>query len=627
MSIIFGTCKPRGEQTAQQEMQRLATPTNRYAADGTFIAVRGQIGMGFQPYHTHARSQVENQPVVDASGNMLVFDGRLDNWEDLRRTLDIRDHDIPDSTIVLAAFLHWGEHCFHKLIGDWALVLWSAADHLIYLARDHAGTRTLYFKNDDGILRWSTYLDTFFVGGETYSVDEDYAARYLCCQPVFDFTPYGGIRAVPPAHYLVVQGERITRQRHWDWIAKERILYKSEEEYGEHFLALLRQSVERRDGPGAPIVAQLSGGMDSSSIVCTSDHIRSARGASSTDLIDTVSYYDDTEPNWDETPYFLKVEAERHKVGIHIATSFLDRTFEWTDSSRGHYLLPGPDSSSLDQEKKINEALGPKNYRVVISGIGGDEVLGGVPTALPELADHLTSWNFSQLFSQAKEWCLVDRRPMIHMLLETIAFTASLSHQPYPDKKKLPPWIKPHLQNRCTQERQSIRTDVKQRRVLPSAISNGLNWWSVMETLPHVHPAIFTRYEHRYPYLDRDLVDFLFRVPRQQIIRPGRRRYLMRRALVGIVPTEILERRRKAFLVRGPLAVLQKSERTIRALFSNLLAADRGFIDPGQLRSAFDLTICNGDPKWTRPILMTIAFELWLRSGARALQGYKSRIF
>jgi asparagine synthetase B (glutamine-hydrolysing) len=78
-----------------------------------------------------------------------------------------------------------------------------------------------------------------------------------------------------------------------------------------------------------------------------------------------------------------------------------------------------------------------------------------------------------------------------------------------------------------------------------------------METLPHLFPQILSRLEYRYPFLDKDLVSFLFSIPREQIVRPGRRRSLMRRALVGIVPDGILERRRKAFQLRAPLAALQ----------------------------------------------------------------------
>ena len=143
MSIIFGTRKSPEAIVTRQEMLYLASATERYAPDGTSIATHGHIGMGFQPYHTHERSNLESQPVKDALGNMLSLDGRIDNHAELRDLLDIREKDAPDSLITLTAFLRWGGACFSRFIGDWAIVIWSVSNRQIYLARDHAGTRTL----------------------------------------------------------------------------------------------------------------------------------------------------------------------------------------------------------------------------------------------------------------------------------------------------------------------------------------------------------------------------------------------------------------------------------------------------------------------------------------------------
>ena len=76
-------------------------------------------------------------------------------------------------------------------------------------------------------------------------------------------------------------------------------------------------------------------------------------------------------------------------------------------------------------------------------------------------------------------------------------------------------------------------------------------------------PPSIIRREYRYPYLDWDLVEFLLCVPREQLVRPGRRRYMMRNALKGIVPAEVLERRRKAFITRSPLLALQSARERI----------------------------------------------------------------
>ena len=133
-----------------------------------------------------------------------------------------------------------------------------------------------------------------------------------------------------------------------------------------------------------------------------------------------------------------------------------------------------------------------------------------------------------------------------------------------------------------------------------------------METLPHLFPQLLSRIEYRYPFLDRDLVEFLFSIPPEQLLRPGRRRSLMRRALVDIVPHEILERRRKAFQLRAPLSALQQAYPKLLKLFADAAIASAGFVDIAQLRRSLK-AIAEGDPKWRQAMLKTIALELWMK--------------
>lgn len=611
MSVIFGICKPHGETAKRTELLELAASTERYAPDGTFVHAQSRIGMGFQPYHTTERSRMESQPVVDERGNMLVLDGRVDNYRDLCREFCRTAFNTPDSQLVLAAFLRWGEACFSRLIGDWSIALWSAIDESLYLARDHAGTRTLYFQNSGGRVFWATYLEQFHAIGATGNLDEEYAASYLAAQPMGILTPYAGVRAVPPAHYLVVKNGKLRSIPHWQWMTGERVRYKSDEDYERHFLSLFRTSVERRTGPGALILAQLSGGMDSTSIVCMSDSINRSR-TPATELLDTISYYDDSEPSGNERPYFSITEARRGKVGIHIETSYADRTLEPPDLSRGMYLFPSADSRSIDHETDFERHLGSKGYRVILSGLGGDELLGGVPTPSPELGDYLVAGELKLLLTRATAWCVANRNSIWQELFSTAKFAADLYRHPHIDQKTVPPWMTPRLRRLCVEVGRRDFGDKRRWGLPPSAIANGQCWWSILETLPHLVPDFLFRPEYRYPYLDRGLVDFLFRVPREQLVRPGRRRSLMRRALKGIVPTEVLERRRKAFYITGPLAWMRANKEQIEAMFANSWVAEYGFIEPKALRTALETTVRGVDFKWRRPLMQTISLELWL---------------
>lgn len=147
-----------------------------------------------------------------------------------------------------------------------------------------------------------------------------------------------------------------------------------------------------------------------------------------------------------------------------------------------------------------------------------------------------------------------------------------------------------------------------------------------METLPHLSPQILFRPEYRYPFLDKDLVTYLFSIPPDQILRPGRRRSLMRRALGHIIPHEVLERRRKAFQLRAPLLALMQAHARVEETFITSLLGDAGFIDLEQFRISLNDT-ARGDPRWRQALFKTIALELWLKSIAEsksnALSGLK----
>lgn len=410
MSTQFGIWRPGGGAVEEPELVELGEKTAHLAPDGISRVCRRNIGMGFQPFHTHERSKLDTQPLHMANGNMVTLDGRIDNHQELLEELEIADRNTADSVVIAAALRRWGADAFRRFVGDWAVAFWCDAERALYLARDHAGTRTLYFETASECVLWSTSLDTFFAHGETRKIEEAYVARYLACLPMRDLTPYRGIRAVPAAHYIVLNERGVARRPHWQWMAKEGIAYSSDTEYEEHFYALFRQSVERRTGPGAPILAELSGGMDSSSIVCVSDRMRSERGAQPRELLDTISYFDDAEPNWDERPYFSIVEARRGKTGVHLNLRIEERTFEAPAAALGRVRrLPGIDRYAAGREMRFEDAVGGRNYRVILSGIGGDELLGGVPTPMPELADLIVSCRFRKLASRAFGFCLTER--------------------------------------------------------------------------------------------------------------------------------------------------------------------------------------------------------------------------
>jgi asparagine synthase (glutamine-hydrolysing) len=612
MSIILGLLKERGALVREPELGCLSTATKRYSTGPDEAYACCRLGMVLQPYASHTRSRMDNRPVVDRQGNVISFDGRLDNYEELAGILGVETSITSDSQIVLEAFQYWGEHCFCRLTGDWALALWAEKDQALFLARDHAGTRTLYFRHQQNQTMWSTHLDTFLTAGSDLRLSPDYVACYLACRSIRDLTPWQGVRSVRPAHFHAIRDGMVSQYAHWSPVVTSAIRYKNDSQYEEHFLHLFGQSVARRTGPGAPILAQLSGGMDSTSIVCMSDCLRRTANPEA-EILDTVSFYDDSEASLNERPYFSIVEAKRGKTGTHIDTAFSQRTFDpHDDASYGAYMTPGADSFSLCQERRFYDLVWHRGYRSILSGIGGDEVLGGVPNPLPELADYLVTGKAGTLLRQSVAWSLVDRTPLLKTLYDAARYTVQL-YEGVPSKIKIPPWVTTQLRKRAQEidlENTAYFTTIM---MTPHRVDNDMAWWSIMESLPHLRPQLIVRPEYRYPLLDKDLVNYVFAIPREQVLRPGRRRSLMRRALRGIVPFEILERRRKAFQLRAPLSAIQKANSKLEHLFADSAIAKAGFVDIHALRLSLEAT-ARGDAEWRQPLLKTIALELWLRA-------------
>jgi asparagine synthase (glutamine-hydrolysing) len=613
MSAIVGILKEPGVQVTEAEIKRLLEPTAQYAVGPSAVYVRNRIGVGFQPHPTHERSALETGPVFDSYRSVICFDGRIDNHEELSEALGPERTGSSDSKIVLAAFRRWGAECFARLCGDWAVSLWSEREQTLYLARDHAGTRTLYYCRQNGAILWSTHLDALLHTGAEIKLSESYMARYLTGSLIGDWTPYEAIRTVLPAHYHTFQDDVDFAHAHWSPATSVIVQHNNDGEYEQQFLSLFLQAVERRTGPGAPILAELSGGMDSTSIVCASDYLRRRRD-SAAELLDTVSYYDDSESSLDERRYFAITEERRGKAGVHLEMAFSDRTFSPHTGTDGVYPLPGSDSLSIVRERSFHESVWKRGYHSILSGIGGDELLGGVPDPYPELSGYLMCGSLQKLWKQGVAWSLVDREPLLWTLAHTVRYTAEVyTRSVYASTS--PQWLGRRLRGFTNSDARTWKEMFLRRKNSPRELDNERTWWAVMETLPHLFPRLLSRPEYRYPYLDKDLVNFLHGVPVDQLRRPGRRRSLMRRALVGVVPEEILERRRKAFQLGGPMRALRENEQALDALFAESICADLDFIEMKLFNGALDRARAGDATEW-QLVLRVIALELWLRSSS-----------
>lgn len=612
MSVQFGKWNFGGgvaEAGYLDHVRRILAP---YGPDGNRSYSDANIRILYHSFHTTKESQSETQPYIAKSGVVVTWDGRLDNRAKLLSELkDLRSADATDVCIVAAALDRWGREGLAELVGDWAISVWNPKEQTLLLATDFLGSRHLYYSLDESQITWSTLLDPLVLcGGKYFAIEEEYVAGWLSFFPAAHLTPYVGIHAVAPSSYVLVRNRKVSATVYWDFDPGKQIRYRHDTEYEDHFRTVFTQSVQRRLRSPAPVLAELSGGMDSSSIVCVADAIL-AQGNAPTPRLDTVSYYDDHESNWNERPYFRRVEEKRGRPGYHIDVGNRNQlNFKFNDAR--FVSTPGAHRCVSKAAKAFAGRMNSGGYRVLLSGIGGDEVTGGVPTPIPELGDLLARARFRTLAHQLKSWALSKRKPWFHLLFETGRCFFPPAFVGGPDRQRAAPWLVPDFAHRNRQALHGYGTRRQLLGPLPSFQENLSTLDALRRQMACSSHSLEPVYENRFPYLDRDFLEFMYAIPREQILRPYQRRSLMRRSLRGIVPDEILNRKRKAFVARGPLDAASAEWNTLLEPTQEMVGSTRGFVN----EKAFLETLRqmrNGREVRVIKVMRTLAFECWLQ--------------
>jgi len=545
----------------------------------------------------------------------LLWDGRLDNRNEIVSELDGRVSSTSgDPEIVAAAYGRWQTDSFHKLIGDWSLTIWNPRARSLILAKDPIGLRALFYYHTETGLRWSSSLDLLVADARgALELDFEYLAGWLAFFPEPRLTPYRAIRAVPPSSFVRFEQSRTSIAKYWDFDSNQQIRYANAFDYEEHFREVLSNAVRRRLRSEKPLLAELSGGMDSSSVVSLADAmLKHEQGLAP--RLDTLSYYDDAEPHWNELPYLSKVEERRGRTGHRIQVDCADDL----SAILGHATFtaaPSECGKGSARNREVERLIATGGYGGILSGTGGDEFTGGVPTAVPELANLLTEFRLVAFAGRLKTWALSQKKTWFQLLWES--FRAFLPNRLLPTwpSQRPPRWLVPRFARDHASALAGYDVRLKFFGPRPSFQENlsalqGLRRYVACSVISPRGGC-----ERRYPYLDRDLLEFLFALPREELIEPGRRRSLMRRALAGIVPDEILTRKRKAYVSRGPRVAIAKRWAELLPLTVNMTAESLGIVSAERFVSVLE-ELRLGKEAPLVPVLRTLVLERWLRNRA-----------
>ena len=604
MHIQFGLWNFDGQPVAPEHIARVKSIATEASTQG-----RGEFSdTELYLLHLHEKDESDpDQPFRTGSGSLILWDGRLDNKAELVDAMGgALSRQAADVHIVAAAYQLWGTKAFSKFVGDWALSVWNSTERTLVLAKDFLGARHLYYSIQYNSVSWSNILDPLVLGrGQSSALSEEYIAGWFCRFPASHLTPYCDIQAVPPSSYVSFCNGRVTARTHWTFDRAKTVFYKNAVKYEEHFRELFEKSVRRRLRSSSPVLAELSGGMDSSSIVCMADRVLS-RGMAETPRLDTVSYYDDAEPNWDESAYFKVVERRRGRTGLHLPMNFR-KNLRPTFPPDCFAATPGS-GSGFDENDPYLAYLRSGQYKVLLQGFGGDEVLGGIPAPALDLADLLVCGRIFAFGRSLLAWALAGRTSVIALLAGTARELSPISRASAMSSSV--PWLRTDFVRRNRNALQGYEPS-SGLATHPCLRANLFALDGLRRHLSCLTPAGNRGLERRYAYLDRDLLEFLYAIPREQLAGPGQRRSLMRRALRGLVPSEILDRKRKAFISRAPIVALQKELDGLLLETNEMLSSDLGIVDRQKFQQHLKQAAA-GQPVLVVPLLRTLLVEAWL---------------
>ena len=600
-----------GRPVSRELLATISQCTAAYGRDGEVTYRDGPVAMLYRPFHTTAESRLEQQPYSFGEDCVMTFDGRLDNRDDLLHALASPPNgSLTDVAIVAAAFECWGTDAFAKLIGDWALSIWNARGRELLLARDFVGIKHLYYYIASNVAVWCSHLEPLARCGDQFSVCDEYVAGYLALWPDAELTPYCGIKCVGPGKWVRLSDRRATSRQYWRSSARREIRYSTDAQYEEHFRYLFRQSVRRRLRTDSPVLAELSGGLDSSAIVCMADDIRSREGQQ-IPRVKTLSYYDVNEPSEDDHVYFEKVEKKRGSVGFHIDLGSSRTTLALEGNSSP--VVPGFELAT-DLRAARSKIVHSQGFRVTLAGVGGDELLGQALDPRVQLADLLITGRLRKLASQLTQWSLLARRPWIQLLLQSLALLLpSTFRSRLTAAARVDPWINKRFAREYKIGIRQLGIDCPSPLWLPSHRDHAQTLTFLARRMNYLAP---TYEEKRYPYMDRDLVEFLISIPTEQLLRPGDRRSLMRRALKDLVPLEVLNRRTKAGAARSYSVFLEDSWKVLEVVLTSLLSEQAGYLNQAQFRKVLVAMKAGQLSPYFVRVIKGLSLEMWLRATA-----------
>lgn len=524
--------------------------------DGIAHWFAGYVALGHCQMHTTAESLEERQPLASQDRQrILVMDGYLANYAELRASLlqrGARLRDRSDAELVLHAYEAWGEDCPRHIDGEYAFVIWDAARQTLFCARDHQGLRPLFYHWDGTtFIAASDFAAVLAALPQAPPLNRGYLAEITGCRWYsLDETLYSGILRVPAAGGVAVEGGRVRPFRYWRLPTEVVNHGKSDADWIAEYRAMLADCVREASRSHRPVAFDISGGLDSSSLAAL------AAGLSQDGKLPApgIRGYSLASPPGSRADEIAYARAVARHIGMTLdeVPLFLPG-LAWFESQaardRDMPIYPnGAMAIDLDRAKA--------NYgcRVSIGGNGGDQWLDGTGHAAAEAIAGLRMGDLQAALQD--DLARLGRRQAVHRLLRfgikdalpgplqaaMCGFRAAWNMPDSSAEYWLSESARAELYRRGALYRQRLPAAAMPRAKLAMQESAYLALALDLLARQNAQCGI----EARSPMLSRRFVEFSATSPDRLKQRGGINKYIHRRAMAGILPGNVLERRSKA---------------------------------------------------------------------------------
>lgn len=588
--------------------------------DGEGFHIEPGAGIGFRRLSI-IDLKSGDQPLPNETGTLhLVCNGEIYNYIELRKTLISKGHAFKsksDAEVIVHLYEEYGPECLNHLRGMFAFALWDAEEQQLFLARDRLGIKPLYYAvSETGSLYFASEQKATLAAN---AVRRDVSARAFEDLFTFGFilspkTLFENIHMLEPGHFLLFKHGEYAVKQYWDlsFPPNHQRPHMSENDWAKKLHEKLKEVISLHLRSDVPVGAWLSAGIDSSSVVCLMDSL-------SRTPVHTFSLTFADYPHFDEMTTQKVLDQFPGYGFTNERIAIKEKHFDLI--LKGMWHLENPTSSANHVIQMELARVSAKNFKVVLTGEGADEIFGGYPWYL-----------FNTLFRPFAVFPGAIRKLIFDITGNSVKrpWTGSVFNAPYPmdlnryarllgsfgidgiiDKLFTDRWHmsiarSPNNYANLSNSGQSKRWQdfekiqyMETKTRLPNYIIRGLDKASMAHSL-----------EARVPFLDHELVELCTQIPPSLKLKYFKEKYIFRKAMAADLPREINKRKKRGLIAPGGPWLRGKLPEFVRYLLSEPQLRKKGYFDP-----AFVSRILNrhrsGRHDCARTLMLVLNIQIW----------------